>query len=133
MVIHNMRAAQPAYNLISNNCQNFAAQLLDAIQVGAHREFATVFAVYKRATGKGEIKDLFEPEAKNGGEGGNGKQSEEDVKAHEAQKADGESAGQVGRKVMQEKTKRLEFHPEALGRMFGLHGKKAEGEGSGEK
>ncbi len=26
---------------------------------GAHREFATSFAVYQRATGKGAIKDLF--------------------------------------------------------------------------
>lgn len=59
MVIHNMRAARPAYNIISNNCQNFAVSMLDAIQIGAHREFATSFAVYQAATGKGEIKDLF--------------------------------------------------------------------------
>ncbi|TAQ84271.1 hypothetical protein B7494_g7410 [Chlorociboria aeruginascens] len=60
MVIHNMREKRPAYNIISNNCQNFAVNLLDAIQIGAHREFATSFAVYQAATGKGEIKDLFE-------------------------------------------------------------------------
>jgi hypothetical protein len=59
MVIHNMREKRPAYNIISNNCQNFAVNLLDAIQIGAHREFATSFAVYQRATGRGEIKDLF--------------------------------------------------------------------------
>ncbi|KAF2093000.1 hypothetical protein NA57DRAFT_49095 [Rhizodiscina lignyota] len=59
MVIHNMRQKQPAYNLISNNCQNFAVFLLDAIKVGAHREFGTAFAVYQRATGKGRIGDLF--------------------------------------------------------------------------
>ena len=59
MAIHNMREKRPAYNLISNNCQNFAVNLLDAVQVGAHREFATSFAVYQRATGAGEIKDLF--------------------------------------------------------------------------
>ncbi|KAF2490688.1 hypothetical protein BU16DRAFT_530330 [Lophium mytilinum] len=59
MVIHNMRATRPAYNIISNNCQNFAVALLDAIQVGAHAEFATSFAVYQRATGKGKIIDLF--------------------------------------------------------------------------
>jgi hypothetical protein len=59
MVIHNMRTARPAYNIISNNCQNFAVALLDAIQIGAHREFATSFAVYQAATGKGAIKDLF--------------------------------------------------------------------------
>lgn len=36
--------------------------MLDAIQIGAHREFATSFAVYQRATGKGTIKDLFKDE-----------------------------------------------------------------------
>lgn len=59
MVIHNMREKRPEYNIISNNCQNFAEQMLDAIQIGAHQEFATAFAVYQRATGKGTIKDLF--------------------------------------------------------------------------
>ncbi|KAK6540206.1 hypothetical protein TWF694_009024 [Orbilia ellipsospora] len=59
MVIHNMRQARAAYNLISNNCQNFAVNLLDVIQIGSHRNFATAFAVYQRATGKGAIKDLF--------------------------------------------------------------------------
>jgi hypothetical protein len=54
-----MREKRPAYNVISNNCQNFAVTLLDAIQIGAHREFATSFAVYQRATGAGAIKDLF--------------------------------------------------------------------------
>ncbi|CZR67882.1 uncharacterized protein PAC_17781 [Phialocephala subalpina] len=60
MVIHNMRQKRAAYNIISNNCQNFAVLMLDAIQIGAHQEFATSFAVYQRATGKGTIKDLFE-------------------------------------------------------------------------
>lgn len=59
MVIHNMREKRPAYNIISNNCQNFAELMLDAIQVGAHQQFATSFAVYQKATGRGEIKDLF--------------------------------------------------------------------------
>jgi hypothetical protein len=54
-----MRTERPAYNLISNNCQNFAVLMLDAIQIGAHREFATSFAVYMAATGEGQIKDLF--------------------------------------------------------------------------
>lgn len=30
-----------------------------SIKVGAHREFATSFAVYQAATGAGNIKDLF--------------------------------------------------------------------------
>jgi hypothetical protein len=59
MVIHNMREKRPAYNVISNNCQNFAVLLLDAIQIGAHQDFATAFAVYQRATGAGTIQDLF--------------------------------------------------------------------------
>ena len=59
MVIHNMREKRPAYNVISNNCQTFAVAMLDAIQIGAHQEFATSFEVYQRATGKGLIKDLF--------------------------------------------------------------------------
>ncbi|KFY10818.1 hypothetical protein V492_04828 [Pseudogymnoascus sp. VKM F-4246] len=59
MVIHNMRSTRPAYNIISNNCQNFAVLLLDAIKIGAHKEFATSFAVYQAATGAGQIKDLF--------------------------------------------------------------------------
>ncbi|WPH02644.1 Hypothetical protein R9X50_00550900 [Acrodontium crateriforme] len=60
MVIHNMRDKRPAYNLISNNCQNFAVNLLDSIQIGAHKEFATSFQVYQRATGAGDIKDLWD-------------------------------------------------------------------------
>ncbi|KFY85738.1 hypothetical protein V500_08160 [Pseudogymnoascus sp. VKM F-4518 (FW-2643)] len=59
MVIHNMRETRPAYNIISNNCQNFAVLLLEAIKIGAHKEFATSFAVYQAATGAGQIKDLF--------------------------------------------------------------------------
>ena len=54
-----MRAKRPAYNLISNNCQTFALLMLDAVQVGAHRQFATSFAVYERAIGSGKISDLF--------------------------------------------------------------------------
>ncbi len=54
-----MRAKKPAYNIISNNCQNFALLMLDAIQIGAHKEFATSFAVYQAATSSGSIKDLF--------------------------------------------------------------------------
>lgn len=59
MVIFNMREKRPAYNLINNNCQNFAMNLLDKIRVGQHRQFATSYAVYQRAIGAGAIKDLF--------------------------------------------------------------------------
>lgn len=59
MTIHDMREKRPAYNLISNNCQNFAVNMLSNIQTGAHREFGTSFAVYQRATGEGAIDDLW--------------------------------------------------------------------------
>ncbi len=59
MVIYNMRAKKPEYNLISNNCQNFALLMLDAIHVGAHKEFATSFAVYKSAISGGKVSNLF--------------------------------------------------------------------------
>jgi hypothetical protein len=63
MVIFNMRNARPAYNLIENNCQTFATALLDAIKIGTHREFATSYAVWKRAVGAGTIVDLFKDTA----------------------------------------------------------------------
>lgn len=34
--------------------------MLDKIQLGAHREFATSLAVYQKATGDGEVLDLWE-------------------------------------------------------------------------
>jgi hypothetical protein len=114
MVIHNMRSLRPEYNIISNNCQNFAEQMLDAIQIGAHQEFATAFAVYQRATGKGTIKDLFvdhHPEEQKtdigagvvaegeGGEGGEGGE-----KLH---RVDTVQNAQI---VMDEQTTRLDNH-----------------------
>ncbi|KAJ4394007.1 hypothetical protein N0V93_003224 [Gnomoniopsis smithogilvyi] len=59
MAIFNMREKRASYNLINNNCQNFAMNLLDKIRIGQHRQFATSFAVYQRAIGDGTIKDLF--------------------------------------------------------------------------
>lgn len=69
-VMDRMRAARPAYNLISNNCQNFALLLLDAIQTGeaaAHAGFGTALAVVKAATGPGRISDLFADKPAAGG------------------------------------------------------------------
>lgn len=54
-----MRQRQKGYNLITNNCQNFALNMLDAIQVGRQREFGTALAIFQRATGRGAVKDLF--------------------------------------------------------------------------
>jgi hypothetical protein len=59
MVIYNMREKQKGYNLITNNCQNFALNMLDTIQIGKQREFGTALAIFRRATGKGRISDLF--------------------------------------------------------------------------
>ncbi|KAJ4307146.1 hypothetical protein N0V88_000524 [Collariella sp. IMI 366227] len=60
-VIQGMRQKKAAYNLISNNCQNFALLMLNAIQIGAaeRTEFATTLAVVQTATGSGKIRDLF--------------------------------------------------------------------------
>jgi hypothetical protein len=98
MVIHNMREKRPAYNIINNNCQNFAVLMLDAIQVGAHREFATSFAVYQRATGAGQIKDLFvdkHPEEQTD-------QTRPELHRHDTV--------QQAQQVMEEKTTKLDNH-----------------------
>lgn len=98
MTIHNMREKRPAYNLISNNCQNFAVNLLDAIQIGAHRDFATTFAIYSRATGKGKIQDLF---AEPPPEEATPVQSQEEHNA----------TMQYAQQVMQQNTTQLDDHP----------------------
>ncbi|ATY60058.1 hypothetical protein A9K55_005517 [Cordyceps militaris] len=59
-VIAAIRDKTPAYNLISNNCQTYALQLLDAIKVGARKEFGTTLAVYDRLLGPGKVADLFD-------------------------------------------------------------------------
>ncbi|ROT38960.1 hypothetical protein SODALDRAFT_276205 [Sodiomyces alkalinus F11] len=58
-VIQSMREKQPAYNLITNNCQTYALQLLDAIKIGMDKEFPTTLAVYERLVGPGKVMDLF--------------------------------------------------------------------------
>ncbi len=106
MVIHNMREERPAYNIISNNCQNFAVALLEAIQLGKHQEFATSFAVYQRATGAGTIKDLFldhHPEEQEGKE-------ENRPDFHRTETV------QNAQQVMDENTTKLDNHRSLLGR-----------------
>ncbi|KAE8447171.1 hypothetical protein EG329_011002 [Mollisiaceae sp. DMI_Dod_QoI] len=114
MTIHNMRQKRAAYNIISNNCQNFAVAMLDAIQIGAHQAFATSFAVYQAATGKGTIKDLFEdhhPEEQktdvpvdqvNGGANGEGEDGMERV--HKVDTV------QNAQSVMDQQTTKLDNH-----------------------
>ena len=58
-VIAKIREKQPAYNLITNNCQTYALQLLDAIKTDGQVEFGTTLAVYERLLGPGKVKDLF--------------------------------------------------------------------------
>jgi hypothetical protein len=62
-VIQDMREKRPAYNLISNNCQNFALLLLDAIKVGQIRQFGSTSSVYQKLVGPGAVKDLFQDDA----------------------------------------------------------------------
>ena len=107
MTIHNMRDKRPAYNLISNNCQNFAVNLLDSIQTGAHQEFATSFAVYQAATGEGEIKDLFDdkhPEEQDVEEleSGEGKPPGPHIKMHRT------NTVQLAEQVMDENTTKVD-------------------------
>lgn len=101
MVIYGMREKRPAYNLINNNCQNFALLMLDAVQVGvaAHREFASTFAIYQRATGAGKISDLFVQES--------------DVVveiAHPEGRPGEQSPVQVAQQVMEDNTTKLDHH-----------------------
>ncbi|KAL2760377.1 hypothetical protein ACRALDRAFT_1073745 [Sodiomyces alcalophilus JCM 7366] len=58
-VIQAIRKKQPAYNLITNNCQTYVLELLDAIKVGVEQEIGTTLAVYERLIGPGKVKDLF--------------------------------------------------------------------------
>jgi hypothetical protein len=58
-VIQQIRSTRPGYNLISNNCQTYVLQLLDAVRVSQVKEFATTLAVYDRLFGAGKVADLF--------------------------------------------------------------------------
>ncbi|KAK6201872.1 hypothetical protein LQW54_009282 [Pestalotiopsis sp. IQ-011] len=97
MTIFAMRSKRPAYNLIDNNCQLFALRLLDAIQVGKHREFATSFSVYQRAIGAGSIKDLFVDD-------------HPDDHAEERPSTPPQGTVPLAQQVMDEKTTQLDSH-----------------------
>lgn len=96
-----MRQVRPAYNLISNNCQNFACNLLDKVQVGAHKEFATSFAVYQRATGDGDVLDLWEDKHPE-------EQQTLDADAENMPKPKRQNTLQVAQQVMDENTTQLD-------------------------
>lgn len=101
MTIHNMREKHAAYNLISNNCQNFAVNLLDKVQVGAHKEFATAFTVYQHATGDHEVMDLWQDKQP-------AEQQKLDEDAAEVPKAKRDDTTQVAEQVMKENTTHLD-------------------------
>lgn len=96
MTIYNIRQSRPGYNLITNNCQGFVNLLLDAILCGGHKQFATTFAVYQRATGKGKILDLFvDPPPEDG---------------QQPTEAGHDNAMQTAHQVMDENTTKLDHH-----------------------
>ncbi|KAH7017013.1 hypothetical protein EDB80DRAFT_704021 [Ilyonectria destructans] len=96
-VIQAIRDKRPGYNLITNNCQTYALQLLDAIKVGMRKEFGTTLAVYERLTGSGKVIDLFAKteDVDQGGE----------VPA-------GENTVSLAQQVMDENTTQLDPHEE---------------------
>lgn len=100
-MIFKMREVNPAYNLISNNCQNFALMMVDAVQVGAkaHREFASTFAIYQRATGEGKISDLFVQDP-----------GDENETVQPGVSPDGQNAVHVAQQVMDDNTTKLDHH-----------------------
>ncbi|EFQ35338.1 hypothetical protein CGRA01v4_13369 [Colletotrichum graminicola] len=58
-VIQSIRSRHPAYNLISNNCQTYVLELLDAVKVDGQKDFGTTLAVYERLFSSGKVIDLF--------------------------------------------------------------------------
>jgi hypothetical protein len=100
-----MRQKRPAYNLISNNCQNFALLLLDAIKVGQVKQFGSSSAIYQALVGPGVVKDLFE----------------DDAPVVVQQQPDGvrpplqhQDTVQVAQQVMEEHTTKLDTHHHGL-------------------
>ncbi|KDN65769.1 hypothetical protein CSUB01_05829 [Colletotrichum sublineola] len=64
-VIQSIRSRQPVYNLISNNCQTYVLELLDAVKVDGQKDFGTTLAVYERLFSSGKVIDLFNGEQKS--------------------------------------------------------------------
>lgn len=83
--------------------------MLDAIQIGAHREFGTSFAIYQRATGKGSIKDLFldkHPEEQQHNAAEEQQVDEED----RPPKLQHQNTMQIAQQVMDENTTKIDKH-----------------------
>jgi hypothetical protein len=58
-LIQTIRETRSRYNLITNNCQTYVTQLLDAVEVSKVKEFPTTLAVYQRLFSSGKVIDLF--------------------------------------------------------------------------
>jgi hypothetical protein len=58
-LIQTIRETRSKYNLITNNCQTYVTQLLDAVEVSKVKEFPTTLAVYQRLFSSGKVIDLF--------------------------------------------------------------------------
>lgn len=99
-MIQSVRDKQPVYNLITNNCQTYALQLLDAIKVGGHNQFGTTLAVYERLVGSGKVIDLF-PKME-------GQEHEEAPPAAQ----DGQDTVSLAQQVMNDNTTQLDTHDE---------------------
>ncbi|POS69328.1 hypothetical protein DHEL01_v212278 [Diaporthe helianthi] len=110
MAIFNMRKKRAAYNLLDNNCQNFALNFLDKIRVGKHRDFATSFSVYQRAVGAGTIKDLFVDDHPDE----NPETADQDVRLG----AEHRDTVQTAKHVMDENTTRLDNHHAFFQQMY---------------
>lgn len=58
-MIQAIRDKQPVYNLITNNCQTYVLQLLDAVKASVYKELGTTQSVYDKLTGRGKVAELF--------------------------------------------------------------------------
>lgn len=137
-VIAAIREKTPAYNLISNNCQTYALQLLDAIKVGGRKEFGTTLAVYDRVFGPGKVADLFVKEHQPPTDG---------TAAQPSQEGDDENTVGLAQQLMNDNTAQLDAHEQmnkksgeltpprgtAEAQSRGLDGDAAEQNGNGEK
>ncbi|KAJ6789044.1 hypothetical protein PWT90_08415 [Aphanocladium album] len=141
-VIAAIRETTPAYNLISNNCQTYALQLLDAIKVGARKEFGTTLAVYDRVFGPGKIADLFGKDQQGHSDGA-------DASVRPPAEGDEENTVGLAQQLMNDNTAQLDAHEqmnkksgeltppreaaEAQEQSRELDGASASGSGNGEK
>ena len=81
--------------------RNFATNLLDKVQVGAHREFATALDAYQRATGDGDVLDLWEDKHPE-------EQQNLEADAEATPKPKRQSTLEVAQQVMDENTTKLD-------------------------